>query len=140
VIPIFEYRTDGGEYIPFENASPGQQATALIQLLLGQSRGPLLIDQPEDDLDNTTILDVAERVWGSKEKRQIIFSTHNPNLVVIGDAELVIHCDYCQPGTSTRVQVSHQGAIDNPVICEVITRVMEGGEEAFDLRKQKYGF
>lgn len=139
VSPVFEYMTDDGSYIPFEDASPGQQATALIQILLNQATGPLIIDQPEDDLDNATILNVAEQLWKSKERRQIIFSTHNPNLVVIGDAELVIHCDYGQPGTS-RIQISHEGAIDNQEVRTAIAKVMEGGEEAFKLRKEKYGF
>lgn len=140
VVPLFEYVTADGDCIPFEDASPGQQATALIQLLLEQSSGPLLIDQPEDDLDNSTILEVAERLWSSKEKRQILFSTHNPNLVVIGDAELVACCDYCHPGTSARVELAHCGAIDNPRLRDVITSVMEGGEAAFSLRSLKYGF
>jgi chromosome segregation protein len=139
VYPVFEYMTDDRSYIPFEDASPGQQATALIKILLNQATGPLIIDQPEDDLDNATILEVAEQLWKSKERRQIIFSTHNPNLVVIGDAELVIHCNYGQPGTS-RIRISHEGAIDNQEVRTAIATVMEGGEEAFKLRKEKYGF
>jgi type III restriction enzyme len=139
-VPIFEYQTKDGSYVPFEDASPGQQATALIGLLMNQSAGPLVIDQPEDDLDNSTILRVAERLWSSKEKRQIIFSTHNPNLVVIGDAELVIHCAYQQPVQGARVEIANQGAIDNKKICETLTDVVEGGAEAFRLRKEKYGF
>ena len=139
-IPVFEYRTGGQNYVPFQDASPGQQATALIGLLLNQSAGPLVIDQPEDDLDNSTILQVAERLWDAKEKRQIIFSTHNPNLVVIGDAELVLHCAYQEPVQAARVYVAHKGAIDTTEVREVIAQVMEGGAEAFDLRRAKYGF
>jgi chromosome segregation protein len=139
-VPVFEYKTVGGTYIPFEEASPGQQATALIGLLLNQSAGPLVVDQPEDDLDMSTILRVAEHLWKAKEKRQVIFATHNPNLVVVGDAELVLNCAYSQPGQTARVQISHDGAIDNPTICTVITEVMEGGEQAFRLRKERYGF
>jgi type III restriction enzyme len=139
-VPIFEYRTNDGTYVPFQDASPGQQATALIGLLMNQSAGPLVIDQPEDDLDNSTILKIAERLWNAKEKRQIIFSTHNPNLVVIGDGELVIYCAYRQPVQGARVEVANQGAIDNKNVCDILKRVMEGGAEAFMLRKQKYGF
>jgi type III restriction enzyme len=139
-VPIFEYRTNDGTYVPFQDASPGQQATALIGLLMNQSAGPLVIDQPEDDLDNSTILRIAERLWSAKEKRQIIFSTHNPNLVVIGDGELVIHCAYRQPVQGARVEVANQGAIDNKNVCEILKSIMEGGAEAFMLRKQKYGF
>ena len=100
----------------------------------------MVVDQPEDDLDNLTIMQVAERLWSAKEKRQIIFSTHNPNLVVIGDAELVLHCAYALPGQAARLRIADQGAIDNPKVCEVVARVMEGGEQAFSLRRQKYGF
>ena len=139
-VPSFEYRTAPDTYVPFQDASPGQQATALISLLLNQSAGPLLIDQPEDDLDNSTILSVAERLWSAKQKRQIVFSTHNPNLVVIGDSELVMACDYRQPLQSARVYVAGQGAIDNKQICKTITNIVEGGPEAFRLRKDKYGF
>jgi type III restriction enzyme len=139
-VPVFEYQTADGQLVPFQEASPGQQATALIGLLLNQSAGPLIVDQPEDDMDNSTILNVAERLWNAKEKRQIIFSTHNPNLVVIGDSELVLFSDYRQPLQSARIHVANQGAIDSKQICEVVTRVIEGGAEAFRLRKEKYGF
>jgi chromosome segregation protein len=139
-VPIFEYRTNDGTYVNFQEASPGQQATALIGLLMNQSAGPLVVDQQEDDLDNSTILKVAERLWTAKEKRQIIFSTHNPNLAVIGDAELVIHCAHQQPVQGAKVEIANQGAIDNKGICDILTNVMEGGAEAFILRKQKYGF
>lgn len=139
-VPIFEYRTNDGSYVPFQEASPGQQATALIGLLMNQSAGPLVVDQPEDDLDNSTIVKVAERLWSAKEKRQVIFSTHNPNLVVIGDAELVVQCDYKTPVRASTVQIASQGAIDNKRMCEILTSVMEGGAEAFRLRKEKYGF
>lgn len=139
-VPVFEYKTVGNAYIPFDEASPGQQATALIGLLLNQTAGPLVVLQPEDDLDMSTILQVAERLWKAKEKRQVIFATHNPNLVVVGDAELVLNCSYTHPGQEARVRINDEGAIDNPNICRVITSVMEGGEEAFRLRKERYGF
>ena len=79
-------------------------------------------------------------MWNAKEKGQVIFSTHNPNLVVIGDAELVLHCDYQQPVRSAKVHIAREGAIDDEKTCEVIKSVMEGGEAAFRLRMQKYGF
>ncbi len=138
--PEFFYRVTQTEYAPFDQASPGQQATALIGLLLNQSAGALVVDQPEDDLDNLTIMQVAARLWEAKKKRQIIFTTHNPNLVVIGDAENVAHCAYGLPSTPAKLRIASQGAIDDPAICHVITEVMEGGKEAFSLRKEKYGF
>jgi chromosome segregation protein len=126
--PRFEYKFDDGTYIPFEQASPGQQANALLTLLFNQAAGPLLIDQPEDDLDNSTVHSISEKLWPAKQNRQLMFSTHNPNLLVIGDAELMVHCDYVPPPGRARVRIAHEGAIDNPRVRVVITQVMEGGD------------
>ena len=136
----FDYQTKEGEYIPFEHASAGQQATALLFTLLNQSGPPLIIDQPEDDLDNQIIFDIVTRLWNAKTRRQIIFSSHNANLVVNGDAELVVCCDYRIAGDFSRGRVVSEGAIDIPAIRESIKTVMEGGDKAFKLRLDKYGF
>lgn len=138
--PIFEFRRREAEYIPFENASAGQQATALLKALLNQPGPPLIIDQPEEDLDNPVILDVVTQLWKAKSTRQLIFVSHNANLVVNGDAELVIWCDYRSAGDHAGGKISGQGAIDMPAVCDAIKRVMEGGEAAFKLRRDKYGF
>jgi type III restriction enzyme len=136
----FEYRTKEQEYIPFENASAGQQATALLVTLLNQPGPPLIIDQPEDDLDNQVIFDIVRRLWQAKTRRQIIFSSHNANLVVNGDAELVVWCDYRVAGDFSRGRIADQGSIDMPNIRDTIKVIMEGGEKAFRLRLEKYGF
>jgi type III restriction enzyme len=136
----FDYQTKEGEYIPFEHASAGQQATALLFTLLNQSGPPLIIDQPEDDLDNQIIFDIVTRLWGAKTNRQIIFSSHNANLVVNGDAELVVCCDYRIAGDFSRGHIAYEGAIDITEIRDAIKTVMEGGEKAFKLRLDKYGF
>ncbi|MDF2435294.1 MAG: hypothetical protein JWP44_4925, partial [Mucilaginibacter sp.] len=137
---MFEYQTKEKEYIPFENASAGQQATALLITLLNQPGPPLVIDQPEDDLDNQIVFEIVKRVWKAKTRRQLIFSSHNANLVVNGDAELVIWCDYRLAGDFSRGRIANEGAIDIPSIRETIKTVMEGGEKAFKLRLDKYGF
>jgi type III restriction enzyme len=136
----FEYQTKEKEYIPFENASAGQQATALLIALLNQPGPPLVIDQPEDDLDNQIIFEIVTRVWRAKTRRQLIFSSHNANLVVNGDAELVVWCDYRVAGDFSRGRIANEGAIDIPSIRDTIKTVMEGGEKAFKLRLDKYGF
>lgn len=128
------------EFIAFADASAGQQATALLTVLLNQDGAPLIIDQPEDDVDSKMIEDVIERVWIAKTKRQLIFSSHNANFVVNGDAELVICCDYRKAGDQTKGAITALGAIDNSKIRKEITTVTEGGEHAFKLRKSKYGF
>jgi type III restriction enzyme len=136
----FEYQTKEQEYIPFENASAGQQATALLVALLNQPGPPLVIDQPEDDLDNQIVFDIVKRLWRAKTRRQLIFSSHNANLVVNGDAELVVWCDYRVAGDFSRGRIADEGAIDIPAIRDTIKSVMEGGEKAFKLRLEKYGF
>jgi chromosome segregation protein len=136
----FQYRTKEQEYIPFENASAGQQATALLITLLNQVGPPLVIDQPEDDLDNQIVFDIVKRVWRAKTRRQLIFSSHNANLVVNGDAELVVWCDYRVAGDHSRGRIANEGAVDIPEVRNTIKAVMEGGDKAFKLRLEKYGF
>ncbi|MDD5530466.1 MAG: AAA family ATPase [bacterium] len=139
-LPLFEYKTREEEYIEFTDASAGQQATALMHVLLNQEGPPLIIDQPEDDLDNQMISDIAALIWKAKKKRQLIFTSHNANIVVNGDAELVVCCDYKVTGDQSKGEIKRLGAIDIQEIRNEITAVMEGGEEAFKLRKEKYGF
>jgi chromosome segregation protein len=140
--PIFQYCTnkDTSEYIEFTDASAGQQATALLTVLLNQPGTPLIIDQPEDDVDNKMSPVVVAQLWKAKSSRQLIFASHNANFVVNGDAELVVCCDYVRAGDQTGGQVRAAGAIDNSDIREEITMVTEGGKQAFKLRMEKYGF
>jgi len=141
-LPRFYYQTHNemGDQIPFEEASAGQQATALLNVLLNQDGFPLIIDQPEDDIDNRAIERIIKNLWGSKKKRQIIISSHNANLVVNGDSELVICCDYNETSEQTKGHIKYEGSIDEKEIRNEITSIMEGGEKAFKLRKEKYGF
>ncbi|MCK3780485.1 AAA family ATPase [Ensifer sesbaniae] len=140
----FEYK-DGKQFIPFAQASPGQQASALLNLLLNQEAGTLIIDQPEDDLDNKVIMSIAQLLQVTKRRRQLIFATHNPNLVVNGDADKIIAL---RPGFSNstdaaddaRITIQDDGAIETPSIRDAVTEIMEGGKEAFELRSRKYSF
>ena len=138
----FEYK-DGAKYIPFEQASPGQQAAALLNLLLNQEAGTLIIDQPEDDLDNRVIMDIVELVQQAKRRRQVVFATHNANFVVNGDADKVVSLKPGQAvtGSSTaRIYVDVDGAIETPEVRHSITDTIEGGKAAFELRSRKYLF
>jgi type III restriction enzyme len=139
-VPEFEYQSKPGEYIPFQAASAGQQASALLGTLLAQEGAPLIIDQPEDDLDSETILGIVSKIWNAKSKRQLIFSSHNANLVVNGDADLVLVCAYKHSDDQSAGHLKERGAIDVASVRDEITTVMEGGEKAFRLRKEKYGF
>jgi chromosome segregation protein len=140
--PEFYYSTNKAtnEYINFADASAGQQATALLTVLLNQEGAPLIIDQPEDDVDSKLVKDIIAQIWKAKSKRQLIFASHNANFVVNGDSELVVCCDYVKAGDQTGGQIKCAGAIDNETIKEEITTVTEGGKLAFKLRMDKYGF
>jgi chromosome segregation protein len=141
----FEYR-DARRFIPFGQASPGQQAAALLQLLLSQEAGTLIIDQPEDDLDNRVIMDIAKLLQKTKRRRQLVFATHNPNFVVNGDADKIIamlpggHEAAQAAPQPPRVSISEDGAIETRAVRAAVTETMEGGEAAFALRSRKYSF
>lgn len=147
---IFEYNDDG-RYIDFELASPGQQAAALLELLIKQDAGTLIIDQPEDDLDNKVIMYISNLLQETKSMRQLIFATHNPNIVVNGDADKVIALtskDLDPPDgrnpppvvPSNRIAIEADGAIETITVQRNITEIMEGGRKAFELRSRKYKF
>ena len=129
--------SDGTREITFEKASEGQRAAALLFMLLEQPGGPLIIDQPEGDLDNRIITDLTDKLHEAKHHRQLLFASHNANIVVNGSAELVGHLDVKDDGQR---QFECAGAIDAPDICKVITHTMEGGEKAFRDRQDKYGY
>lgn len=128
---------DNNRKISFEKASEGQRAAALLFMLLEQSGGPLLVDQPEGDLDNKVISDLTDKLHDAKQKRQIFFASHNANIVVNGSSELVACLEVKDDG---RRQFTCAGAIDKPDICATITETMEGGEKAFKDRQSKYGY
>lgn len=140
--PSFSYcaNKDTSEHIEFADASAGQQATALLTVLLNQAGAPLVIDQPEDDVDSRMSPEIVRQIWEAKSRRQLIFASHNANFVVNGDAELVVCCDYVKAGDQTGGQIKAVGAIDNENVRDEITAVTEGGKEAFKLRMEKYGF
>jgi len=121
---------------PLKDHSLGQRASALILFLLAQKENDvLIIDQPEDDLDNQTIYkDVIQEIRNLKGEMQFIFATHNANIPVLGDSEKVIACDYIE-NEEIDLQI---GTIDDHQIQKRIVDVMEGGTRAFNLRKQIY--
>jgi len=116
--------------------SLGQRASALILFLLAQKdTGVLIIDQPEDDLDNQTIYEeVITEIVKLKSQMQFIFATHNANIPVLGESEKVVACDF-EDGNSIALK---DGSIDSPEIQKAIVGIMEGGETAFNRRKEIY--
>lgn len=115
--------------------SLGQRASALILFLLAQKENDvLIIDQPEDDLDNQTIYDeVIKELKKIKGNMQFIFATHNANIPVLGDSEKVVSCSYDEKKITV-----HSGTIDNRQTQRYIVDIMEGGDEAFNRRKNIY--
>ena len=133
-----ESRMADGTYRQLGDLSGGQRVSLLLTLLLEtDDERPLVIDQPEDELDNRflfeTLLPALRRLKG---RRQVILATHNANIVVNGDADQIIHLE----ATANRGQVAHSGSIDEPAVRDAIIGTVDGGEEAFRMRKLKYGF
>ena len=135
---FLELRMDDGSYRRLDELSGGQRVSVLLTLLLEtEDSRPLVIDQPEDELDNRflfeTVLPALKKLKG---RRQVIVASHNPNVVVNGDADMVIQLE----ATANRGCVACSGAIEEPAIRDAIVRTVDGGEEAFRLRRRKYGF
>lgn len=129
----------GNDLRRLDELSKGQRATALLLLLLGDASGPLVIDQPEDDLDNRFIYDgIVKRLRGLKGVRQVIVSTHNANVPVLGDAELVVTLE--GDGQNGRTVPDGIGSLDIQSVRAYAEDLLEGGKDAFNARKHLYGF
>ncbi|MGH3870611.1 MAG: TrlF family AAA-like ATPase [Pseudonocardiaceae bacterium] len=121
--------------------SMGQKATALLLLVFAQGGRPLVLDQPEEDLDNRFVYDDvvpllrAEKGIIDSRRRQIIVATHNANIPVNGDAELVLSL----ADEGGRCVVRTRGSIDDVTIRSEIRTILEGGADAFRRRAEKYG-
>lgn len=118
--------------------SIGQKATALIAFILSNHhKNFFLIDQPEDDLDNYTVArEIIDRIKEQKKQAQFVFVTHNPNILVLGDSEQVVVCEY--DATKQKINFAPIGSIDQPDIQQTTVNIMEGGKEAFERRKNIY--
>jgi len=126
-----------------EALSTGQKATAVLLLLLLESEAPLVVDQPEDDLDNRFITEgVVPIMRQEKRHRQFVFSTHNANIPVLGDAELILGLAASGEGREGRAKIAteHMGSIDSKPVRELVEEILEGGKDAFEMRRSKYGF
>lgn len=115
--------------------SPGQSATALLALILTSGTEPLVIDQPEDDLDNRYIYDEVVKVIARVcENRQVIVATHNANIPILGDAEMIIALD----AAADRSRVLAAGGIEIPEVAASARQILEGGDAAFQARQRRY--
>ncbi len=126
---------------PLERLSVGQKATAMVLVLLAGQERMLIVDQPEDDLDNRFVYeDIVQILRAQKGHRQMLAATHNPNIPVLGHAELVVALKAGEEDGRERGQIQAQGALDRKEIQDSIKQLMEGGEEAFRRRAEKYGW
>jgi len=122
-----------------EQLSPGQRGALLLifYLLIDKGHNPIILDQPEENLDNETVVDLLVPILTeAKKKRQIIMVTHNPNLAVVCDAEQVIYATFDRKNDCKISYVS--GSIENGIINEHVVNVLEGKKPAFNNRKIKY--
>ena len=134
--PRYSLTFDGQE---ISQLSPGERGLLLLvfYLLVDKDDIPIIIDQPEENLDNQTIFKVLVKcIKAAKQRRQVIMVTHNPNLAVVCDAEQII-CANCDKTTNTFEYVS--GGIESPIIKATVVEILEGTEPAFKNRKRKYG-
>ena len=121
-----------------DELSPGERGIVLLVffLALSQDSSPIIIDQPEDNLDNQSVYDkLVPCICEAKKKRQVIIVTHNPNIAIACDAEQIICCKIDKTNNSIRYE---SGAIENQQIAKCVVDVLEGTMPAFDLRKRKY--
>jgi DNA repair ATPase RecN len=131
--PLIELK-DGADYKNSAGLSTGQRCTVILPILLLQSERPLLIDQPEDNLDNAFVYDtIVRNLQEAKGGRQLIFATHNPNIPVLGEADRV----FVFSSDGRKGRVTHTGRVDE--VKDQVEHLLEGGKEAFVLRMQRYG-
>ncbi len=133
---VVSYKPEGGKkFVPLSTASAGQKTTAILTFILAYGNVPLILDQPEDDLDNRLVYElVVKRLRMAKRNRQIIVITHNANIPVNGDAEYITSMD----SDSVSVKKKYEGTLDQAEIRSEICDVMEGSEFAFNMRAHKY--
>lgn len=133
------FRADGSEAgrISDGTLSDGQRNTAALALLLAHGEGPLVIDQPEDELDSSFVFqELIPMLRSVKAGRQIIMATHNANLPVNGDAELVMALE-ARNGRGAQLAC---GGLDRKHVSDAVLDIMEGSELAFRRRYEKYHF
>ena len=124
-----------GEPRAIEQLSKGQMATALLPLILRDADYPLIVDQPEDDLDNAFVSEnLTERLKSLSQRRQLIFVTHNANIPVLGDAGRVTVMEMDGPREARPCQ---SGSVD--LMKDSIIKILEGGKAAFNSRQARYG-
>jgi energy-coupling factor transporter ATP-binding protein EcfA2 len=129
-----KYRSVGKRFQSIQEGSPGQMTAALLAFILSYGDEPLLLDQPEDDLDNQLIYElIVQQVRSIKQNRQIFIVTHNANIVVNGDSENVVSLN----AVGGQTTIKAQGSLQQKETREQICAIMEGGKDAFEQRYKR---
>lgn len=132
----YSQKGDGRDFKAIKQASAGQRAAAMLAFLLAHGSEPIVLDQPEDDLDNHLIYNlVVRQLRENKLRRQIITVTHNPNIVVNGDAEMLHALDF----SSGQCRVTEKGSLQDKAMRDEVCHVMEDGRDAFERRYRRLG-
>ena len=136
-LPSIRIKREGeSDYTELSSLSVGEKCSAILSIALLSKGKPLVIDQPEDDLDHAFIIDsIVEGVRTAKSGRQIVTATHNPNIPVLGDAEMIFRVSRL-PGKDV-CHIQNSGGLDLPLITAQV-QILEGGAEAFERRRRRY--
>ena len=134
-IPSIEFRKEDMNYYPLVELSVGQKSTALLIIALSEGTRPIIIDQPEDSLDNPSVYeDIVSKLRSGKEKRQFILTTHNSSVGVASDSDNFIVIK----GTAKQANIECFGAIDKPKVRSEVIEHLEGGSIPYKLKSKKY--
>jgi hypothetical protein len=134
--PTIRFRKDDGKYYDLSHLSVGQKCTALLIIALADGSRPVIIDQPEDALDITSVYeDVTLQLRSRKHARQFIVTTHNATVAVAADSDQF----HVLKASASRAEIATDGAIDRPRVRAAVIQHLEGGAEPFALKTKKYG-
>jgi ABC-type cobalamin/Fe3+-siderophores transport system ATPase subunit len=133
-----ELKIGAGSFRELGRLSGGAQVSVLLSLVLEtDDTSPLIVDQPEDELDKAFLFDtLLPSLRRLKGRRQVVFATHDPNIVVNGDADQVIYLE----ADNEFSRAVEQGTIEQKNVKDAILNILDGGHDAFTLRQAKYGF
>ena len=136
-LPSIRIRREGQtEYTDLSSLSVGEKCSAILSIALLSKGKPLVIDQPEDDLDHAFIIDsIVEGIRTAKQDRQIVAATHNPNIPVLGDAEMVFRV--ARQAGDDICHIRNSGGLELPRITAEV-QSLEGGADAFERRRRRY--
>jgi DNA repair ATPase RecN len=135
-VPSIQFKKDDSQYYDISDVSTGQKCTALLIIGMSSGTSPIIVDQPEESVDIAFVYnDIVSTLRSGKEHRQFILTTHNPNIAVTADSDLL----HVLKGSATHGTIVHTGAIDDSQVRAEAIQHLEGGKKPYLLRGKKYG-